>query len=541
MDNFVEIFAGLGLFFVGIKLIGSNLKQLTGGWFRRLIEAATRNTFVSASVGILSGALTQSSNAITFISISMVTAGLVEAVPVMPMVIWANVGTSALVLLSAFDVNLLVFFLLGVTGLAYYFDIDKTPRFRHVLGAVLGLGLLFLGLELIRTGVVPLKSIEEVREFLTFASSSYVLAFLIGAALTVVAQSSATVSIIAVAMTNVGLLSFDQTLVIVVGASFGSGISIALLSTNLSGIGRQIAWLQVGVKFAGVAIVLPLLALEAYGGVPGIKALVMMLSDSRATQVALVYLLLQLVSAVVMTGFRAPAMAFIERLSPPTLEERLSKPHFLYAEALDDPATALDLVEREQVRLFEYLPQIVDAVRTDGETTLGAEPLFAACSSVARQCDAFITDILDSNTSREVLVDIVDMEKRNEILGSLIAAVHEYVGVIQRAGPRAAGDKFGGLLFALGESLHTILTLASDAFSTRDRTDVDFLLEFTSDRSAQMERIRRRVMDVEDITPADHDTLYASTTLFERMLWLIQRYAALVEARAGARAPEPMT
>jgi phosphate:Na+ symporter len=60
MEISFDIFAGLGLFFVGIKLIGTNLKQLTGRWFRRMIAAATRNPIASALVGMLSGALTQS-------------------------------------------------------------------------------------------------------------------------------------------------------------------------------------------------------------------------------------------------------------------------------------------------------------------------------------------------------------------------------------------------------------------------------------------------------------------------------------------------
>jgi phosphate:Na+ symporter len=96
------------------------------------------------------------------------------------------------------------------------------------------------------------------------------------------------------------------------------------------------------------------------------------------------------------------------------------------------------------------------------------------------------------------------------------------------------GSKFGRLLFALGESMHTILSVANEAFLNRDSHDLDLLREFTSDRSAQMERVRRQVMDVEDIGPAEHDMLYASTTLFERTLWLLQRYTALVDAANAA-------
>lgn len=534
MEIFLDIFAGLGLFFVGVKLIGGNLKQLTGRWFRGLIAAATRNVATSSLLGLLSGALTQSSNAITFISISMATAGLVEVGSVVPMVIWSNVGTSALVLLAAVDIKLMVLFLLGVTGLAFYFDVDKAPRFRHLLGAVLGLGLLFMGLELIRQGSMPLKGIDAVREFLAFAASSYVLAFLIGIVFTIVAQSSATVSIVAVTMTNIGLLTIDQTIVIVIGASLGSGLSVALLSSNLSGIGRQIAWLQIAVKLAGVAVVLPLFIAELLGLLPGVKALVFALTPSAATQVALVYLILQLVSAVLTTAFRGWIMGYISRISPPTAEEMLSKAHYLYAEAVDDAPTALDLVEREQVRLFGYLPDMIDAVRMDGASAVSPDVLYGAGVAVAQQCDDFLTEIIDNNSSRDVLTSVFDMQKRNEILVSLIAAVNDYVRVVGRSGARMEEDKFGRLLFALGESVHTILMLASDAFAAKDKDDLDLLLNFTSDRSTQMEGIRRRIMEVGDITPADHDTLYASTTLFERMLWLIRRYAVLVEEARAA-------
>ena len=188
-------------------------------------------------------------------------------------------------------------FLLGATGIAYYFDVDKAPRLRHVLGAVLGLGLLFLGLELIKTGALPLKTMASVREFLSFAASSYVLAFLLGAVLAVVAQSSAMVSIIAVTMANVGILTIDQTVVIVIGASFGSGVGTALLASNFSGVARQIAYLQVVVKLVGVVVILPLFIAESYDLIPGVRALVHRVAPDAAAQVALVYLLLQLVSA----------------------------------------------------------------------------------------------------------------------------------------------------------------------------------------------------------------------------------------------------
>ena len=374
MEIFIDILAGLGLFFVGIKLIASHLKQLSGPWFRRLIERATRSPVAAALLGLLSGALTQSSSAITFISISVVTAGLADVARVAPMVIWANVGTSVLVLLSAIDISHAVLFLLGVTGIAYYFDVDKAPRLRHLFGALLGLGLLFLGLELIKSGAAPLKEMESVRDFLGFAASSHIAAFIVGAALAVVAQSSAMVSIIAVTMVNVGILTIDQTIVIVIGASLGSGIAtLAPVRQPLRDrtADRLPAGRGQGARRDRRAAALR--GSRATACIPGIKAPVFALAADVATQVALVYLLLQVVSAVLGTLFQRQLIALAARLSPPTLEESLARPRYLYAEALDDPRTALDLVEKEQARLFARLPRIIDAVRPDGEAETAPE------------------------------------------------------------------------------------------------------------------------------------------------------------------------
>ena len=131
------------------------------------------------------------------------------------------------------------------------------------------------------------------------------------------------------------------------------------------------------------------------------------------------------------------------------------------------------------------------------------------------------------------MVDVVGVQKRNEILIALIGSSRDYTAAVASAGSRPDGDKLGRLLFALNESLHVILLVANDAVSSRDEIDMRLLFDLTSDRSAQMEKIRRQVMEVEEVSPNDHNALYASTTLFERILWLTRRYASLVEESRG--------
>ncbi|MFM7084400.1 MAG: Na/Pi symporter [Hyphomicrobium sp.] len=529
MLTFLNIFAGFGLFFVGVKNISTNLKQLSSEWLKQLIEKATKNLFSSSCIGLLSGALTQSSNAITFISISMVTAGLIELTRVVPMLIWANVGTSALVLLSAININLFVLFLVGTIGLAYYFEFDRIPNYRHFLGSLLGIGLLFMGLDLIKIGATPLKTSTSLQEFIEFSSNSYLLDFLIGLILTMVAQSSATIAIITVTMINIGILKLDQAIIIVLGSSLGSGLSIGLLSMNLSGIGRQIALLQVVVKSVGVFFTIILLLPEYVFSIPGILFFLNKSSFDPAVPVAFFYFLLQMISAIIVTRLRLPIEKILAKLSPPTTEEALSKPHYIYHEALGDPSSALILIEKEQLRLFNFVTQLVSSIRSEGAKKVSSDTLRSAALSLSEQCAAFLKEIIDRSGSRSTLDAALDLQKRQELVHSLILTVDEYVSIIAKAHKRQIGDKLSNLLFALGESLDTILLLAQDAFQSRTSEDMSLLLDFTSDRSGQMESIRKRIMTFEEINLIDHQTLYTSTTLFERTLWLIRKYAMTIK------------
>lgn len=537
MDIAGSILAGLGLFFVGIRLIGSNLKELGGRGFRRLIARATGNHALGALVGILSGAVTQSSSAITFIVVNMISAGLLTVRRAVPLVVWANVGTSVLVLLAVIDLRLLVFYLLGATGLGYFLNLDRAPRWRHALGSALGVALLFLGILLLKQGGGELRMLPAVGDILSFAAGWPLLALVIGAGVTLAAQSSATVSVVAVTLTTAGLLTLDQTAMIVFGASLGSGLSVWLLSANLAGSGRQVALVQVAAKLAGVALLLPAYALDMTLGLPGGDGLRAAAVAAPDQAVAVLYLLLQLVSALVLSLLGRPVLALAARAAPESEEERLSRPRFLYDQAVEDPETALDLVRREQARAFSYLPVLLDSVRPEADSAGDAGALLEACRKLVERCDSFLAELLDATSSRDLMAAALQLEKRNALLGDLVEAVGEQLAIPLQDRAEAAGPhRLPALLRALVESQHALLLTAVDALEQEVANggaddDVAVLLALSGDRSETMDRLRRQVAQETRLTAAEHNTLYAATALFERMVWLIRRYTLLI-ARA---------
>lgn len=531
MESLLTIFGGLGLFFIGVKLIGGSFRQMSGRSFRRLVARSTGSRLRSVAIGTAAGALTQSTNAVTFVIASLITAGMVTVRRAMPVMAAANVGTSALVILAVVDLRLFVLFVLGAIGLCYYFDLDKSVRFRHAVGAMLGLGLLFLGLGMIKAGAAPLRDSEAVRDLVAFAADSLTISFVVGAVLALIVQSSTTVSVVAVTMVAAGVLGQEQTVMIVLGAGLGSGVSTWLLGANLTGTARQLALFQTLTKALGVAVLLALLLVERRFEVPGLAALLALGPRDVGLETALLYLYLQIASCIVALLLEWPLALLLARLSPPSVEERLARPHFLYEQALAEPETALDLVDREQHRLLRHLPQMLDHARPEDEREgdhADLATLHQANIAVGRAIDEFLTDLLDQEHSRAALERAVNARSRNELIAALDDAYHRLALVTREARPSA---RVATLIGNLIEALHAVTMTVIDAADSGDPGDTALALTLTGDRSDMMDRARRQLMSSGGALSADaQQALFTATGLFERSVWLLRRYAVLLQS-----------
>ena len=528
MEITANLFAGLGLFFIGIRGIGSHMKQMTGRRFRGWVAKATGNTFSSAVVGIIAGIVTQSSNAVTFIVVSLVTSGMVELRRAMPVLAWANVGTSLLVFMATLDIHVAVLYLMGAVGFCHYFGLNDSDRFRHLVGALFGVGSLFFGLWLIKIGAAPLKDLDWVRAFMRYSEGSLVLPFVAGTALTLIIQSSSTMSAIAVTMTSAGILSLDQTLMIVMGSNLGSGLGTFLLASNLSGTGRQLALIQLWVKAIGVVLILPWFLLEVSGEVPGIKQYSAKLSADLPHQVAVVYLLLQLVSAALVSAMGGSFAKLARHLCPPNPTEALSKPLYLYEQAIEEAETALDLVEKEQGRLIGLVPRLLDELRPeeiDGEP-FQCRDLYEACASVADQCDVFIDRLMGHPQSHETLERLMNIRSRNELVTHLQDGCRDLLELLATGFPESVAIN---LRHSLVEGLCTVLMVLEDALHEGAAADHQLLLTLTSDRSSIMKNLRESLIKAENgLGIETQSKLLPATSLFERLIWLINRYGVLL-------------
>ncbi|MEN9726300.1 MAG: hypothetical protein RL434_666 [Pseudomonadota bacterium] len=519
MSQTAASLAGLGLFLSGLHLLSQGMQAVAGRRARALLGRVTGGASSAALTGVVLGSLTQSTSAAAFICIGLLDAGALTLAGAMTLSAWASVGTSLLVFLAAVDVRLIGLYAVACVALAYLFNLNRHPTARHLVTLAFALGILMLGLGLIKDGAAVLRASPWVIEFFEFSAESPAVAVLIGLIVTLIAQSSATVSVLAVTLNLSGVLPIREALLLVCGASLGSGLSVALVTSHLVGVPRQLALWQCVVKVLGVMVVLPWLLVfpDPAAALAGVTDLTVPVP----TLVACLYLLLQLTGALTGGLLQSKALVLVEHLAGSHAAGSRFTPRHLYADAARYPETALTLADREQRELIRELPRALDPLRLEVDPeaeVLSGEAWHQGASALSTRIAEFIAETTAQGGADEWVARIFALQGRNETLRSLLDALHGYVETLGRE------EGYEGLASSMTESLHLILGLLADQLAAGEENG-EILQELTSDRSDLMEQIRSALLAQAGEGKEERQALFVATGIFERILWLVRRLA----------------
>jgi phosphate:Na+ symporter len=536
LDHLAVLLGGLGLFLVGIQDLTGNLKTLAGPRLRRILGGATRSKPATAGVGLLLGLLTQSTNVAATIVASLATARALTLPAGIGLLAWTNPGSAALVLLASLDLRLAVLWLLGLVGLFTALRLDAAGWLRSASGAMVGLGLIFLGLDLIKDAA----SSEAGRQLTAWLFANFG-AGIAGAALTglvggLLVQSAATLGILALALLEAGLLGRAEAIALVIGASAGSGLALLWPMRVLAGEARRLLLFQALARLAAALLLAAAFLAEAASGLPGPRTLVQALSPSGEAEIGLVFLLLQSLPPLLLAPHADRLAGRLRALLPDSATEALARPRFIYARALDDPPTALALVTEEQRALMARLPSLLDGPRgaapPDAPSRLA---LLAAAVAVETATRDFTAELLGRGAGRATVADAIARQQELATLGAL----RETLGEFGEAMAAAIRDPtLAPLVGRLAEALHLLLLQLAELPAGTPEDHATLLL-LADDRSEMMEALRRRTAAGEASLGAEgHALLFRVTGLFERAVWLVRRLAlASAPGQPGSGGP----
>lgn len=531
------LLAGLGLFFTGIRLLSDNLRRLADHRLHTLITSVTASGRGAAALGFAGGAIMQSMNAMVFVLISLVKAGVLDVRRAHPVINFANLGSSVLVVLAAFKPKLFILALVGVAGILFYSDRERPASTQDLIRALLGVGLLFLGLTFIKDLGGLVGNQPWLQALFSGSAQSFVLAFLAGLGVAFLVHSASSVTIVTMALASSGVTDLEHSMVVVYGAALGAAFSTRMLGAGHRGYARQLILYQFTLKALGLVLVLPLAILEFGFGVPLLAAGISQIPGGLALHVALVYLAYQVACDLVMHPLHHGVTHLIESRAPQTAAEELGQLRYLYPGAEQDAGTALVLVEQEQLRMVELLPNYLDDVRTEVVTPArDRTSLHQGCAQVTLACSRFLEGLLAASPGGESLERALVLQNRNQLLAGLQDSLSEFAAEAGRISGRGEGEP-GILMDGLVESLHVLLLTLHDAVRSGDPDDLAVLQALTGDRSELMHSIRSRLLAAATMEAATREALLSAISLFERLVWLMRRYALLLPAGRGTQAP----
>lgn len=245
MNTIIQIFnllGGLALFLYGMKAMSDGLQKLAGSRLRQLLHKATSNRFSATICGALITGVIQSSSATTVMVVGFASAGLLNLYQSLGVIFGANIGTT----LTAWIVSLFGFkfdislFALPVIAIGFFIQcFDRWPTFKRIGETLLGFGILFFGLAIMKE-VVP-TDLTQHPQVVTFISKwaptslgHLLILITSGTILTIILQSSSAIMAMTLTCAAAGLLDFPTACALVLGENIGTTVTanIAALGTN---------------------------------------------------------------------------------------------------------------------------------------------------------------------------------------------------------------------------------------------------------------------------------------------------------------------
>ena len=255
----------------------------------------------------------------------------------------------------------------------------------------------------------------------------------------------------------------------------------------------------------------------------------------RASRSPWSILSVQIAAVIGETVFARPIELLLQRLAPRSHEEAASKPRYLYHQALSEPESALALVDREQARVFGFLPLhlgVTDHL-DDGEATPKRGGVLSAATTLDRAIDDFLNDLADTSPSRDLLEQIANRRARSGLLQSIHEALGELGAALEIP---FETPTMQSLATNLSEGLAGLLMVAAEAVRSGDAEELALLRQLTADRDSLVDQLRRRVIAADKMLSAhDQHRLYTITSLFERIVWMLRRYGALLAVEIEAQ------
>ncbi|SHK71582.1 Na/Pi cotransporter family protein [Desulforamulus aeronauticus] len=344
-----SMIGGVGLLLYGMSLMKDNLQKVAGKKLREILIILTKNRLVGLGLGMLFTLLFQSSTATTVLLIGLTSASIITLRETLAVLLGSDIGstiTAQLIALKATEISLPVIF---IATFALLFS--KTHRKKRLSLAIMGFGLLFLGLKIMSDTMAPLKSNPSVGLILTKLSAYPALEMAVAAIFTFLVSSSAATIGIIMLLTMQQMITLEQAIFMLLGANIGTTFTPLLSSIGSSRESQRVAWAHFLFKTTGVLLFLPF--------VNQVASLMKTLAASPGFQVANTHTFFNVTIAFLYLPFIHYFATFLEKWIKDKKADNVFSPKYLDEHLLNSPELAIGMSLKETIQISDLVTEMV--------------------------------------------------------------------------------------------------------------------------------------------------------------------------------------
>jgi phosphate:Na+ symporter len=418
----MSVVGGLGIFMLGMKYMSEGMQAVAGNSLRRMISLVTNNRFMATGVGMTVTMLVQSSTITTVLVVGLANANLMQLHQAIGVIFGANIGTTITGWILVLKVGKYGLPILGAAALIYLFIRRDKPRF--IAMSIMGLGMVFFGLELMKDGFAPMKDMPVfIEAFAWFDATTYsgvLLAVLVGCVLTLIVQSSSATLGITIGLAATGVIPFQTAAALVMGENIGTTITVVLASIGATTHAKRVATAHVLFNLIGALWITAVFTYYIQGiagiveSVHGTNPITITMDSAQfgavvTAGIALSHSIFNILNTIFFLPFLYPFGRLLERIiKEPAARERPQLRH-LDARAVDAPVLGVEQSRGEVIQMGRSAIEMLDGLREIGfngaPNTELEERIFALESqmdTMHQEIVTFLTEILDANVPHSI-------------------------------------------------------------------------------------------------------------------------------------------
>lgn len=437
--DFLGLLGGLALFLYGMQMMSDGLEDAAGNRMKQILEKLTSNRFLGVLVGAGITAVIQSSSATTVMVVGFVNSGMMKLQQAVWIIMGANIGTTITGQLIALDVGMMapLFAFLGVAMVVFL----KMPKARHIGKILAGLGVLFIGMDMMGAAMAPLQESEAFVSLMTQFSNP-ILGILAGALFTAVIQSSSASVGILQTLAVSGLIGFDSAVFVLFGQNIGTCITAVIASIGTNRSARRTTIIHLMFNVIGT-IIFTVLCMT----LPITDWIAAITPNNPAAQIANMHTVFNIVTTTLLLPFGNYLAKIVEKILPEKEEEKtesvmvaLNKEFHKGNAKLGYSAIHMDVLRQEIERMIILARDNVKLcyqaiLDNDLEQFKKAQAVEESIDALNKEISQYISKILVNNRSDENIAAIEEyflITGNAERIGDHALNIGGYVEVINK-------------------------------------------------------------------------------------------------------------